>query len=170
MLKAVMKNGSVFAKVEVPPSTLKIEVCHSTENGTPVVCYELKLSASKRNTGCWMFQHAPVAELLPCGTYFIKHEVADKKITTEEEEGAKKLKEIINIDPYLEVYGERDLLDFLGIFVETLENEGKSQLRYGLLPNEFSRRFLSTTKLTHEVLMKKLEKIEANLVHRGNEK
>lgn len=167
MLKAVMKNGSVFAKVEVPPSTRKIAVCHGTDNGTPVSRYELKLSESKRNTGCWMFQHAPVAKLLPCGTYFIKHEVSDKKITTEEEV-AKKLKEIINIDPYLEVYGDRDLLDFLGIFVETYD--GKSQLRYGLLPNEFSRRFLSTTKLTHAVLMKKLEKIEANLVHRGNEK
>lgn len=167
MLKAVMKNGSVFAKVEVPPSTRKIAVCHGTDNGTPVSRYELKLSESKRNTGCWMFQHAPVAELLPCGTYFIKHEVADKKITTEEEV-AKKLKEIINIDPYLEVYGERDLLDFIGIFVES-SDDGRSQLRYGLTI-EFSRRFLSTTSLTNEVLMKKLEKIEANLVHRGNEK
>lgn len=168
MLKAVMKNGSVFAKVEVPHSTRKIAVCHSTENGTPVSRYELKLSASKRNTGCWMFQHAPVAELLPCGTYFIKYEVADKKITTEEEI-AKKLNELIAIDPYLEVYGDRDLLDFLGIFVETLESEGKSQLRYGLLPNEFSRRFLSTTKLTNKEVLMKLEKIEANLVL-GNEK
>ena len=120
MLKAVMKNGSVFAKVEVPPSTRKIAVCHGTDNGTPVSRYELKLSESKRNTGCWMFQHAPVAELLPCGTYFIKHEVAD------EEEVAKKLNELIAIDPYLEVYGDRGLLDFIGIFVES-SDDGRSQ-------------------------------------------
>lgn len=184
MMKAVMKNGSVFAKVDVPPSTRKISVCHSTESGNPVSNYELKISASKRNTGCWMFQHAPVAELLPCGTYFIKHEVSDKKITTEEEV-AKKLKEIINIDPYLEVHGGRDLLDFLGIFVET--DDGKSQLRYGLT-RDFISRFLSITKLPHKVILLKLQDIEKNLllmvkdklaeavsqqpsfVHRGNEK
>lgn len=160
MLKAVMKNGSVFAKVEVPPSTRKIEVCHGTDNGTPVSRYELKLSASKRNTGCWMFQHAPVAELLPCGTYFIKHEVAD------EEEVAKKLNELIAIDPYLEVYGDRDLLDFLGIFVET--DDGKSQLRYGLTI-EFVSRFLSINKLPYNLLMIRLGKIEANLVNKSGE-
>lgn len=163
-MKAVIKHGSVFAKVEVPPSTRKIAVCHSTENGNPVSSYELKLSASKRNTGCWMFQHAPVAELLPCGTYFIKHEAADKKITTEEEV-AKKLKEIIKIDPYLEVYGDRDLLDFLGIFVETFEDDGKSQLRYGLTI-DFVSRFLSIKKIPYNSLMIKLRKIEANLVNK----
>ena len=164
MMKAVMKNGSVFAKVDVPPSTRKISVCHSTESGNPVSSYELKLSASKRNTGCWMFQHAPVAELLPCGTYFIKHEVSDKKITTEEEV-AKKISEIIKIDPYLEVSGDRDLLEFIGIFVETDSSEGKrkSQLRYGLT-RDFISRFLSITKLPHKVIMLKLQDIEKNLV------
>ena len=164
-MKAVMKNGSVFSKADVPPSARKITVCHEiSESGTPVSSYELKLSASKRNTGCWMFQHAPVAELLPCGTYFIKYEVSDKKITTEEV--AKKLKEIINIDPYLEVYGDRDLLDFLGIFVET--DDGKSQLRYGLTI-EFVSRFLSINKPPYNLLMIKIRKIEANLVNKSGE-
>ena len=160
-MKAVMKNGSVFAKVEVPPSTRKIAVCHGTDNGTPVSSYELKLSASKRNTGNWMFQHAPVAELLPCGTYFIKHEVSD------EEEVAKKLNELIAIDPYLEVYGDRGLLDFIGIFVES-SDDGRSQLRYGLTI-EFISRFLSINKLPYNLLMIRLRKIEANLVNKSGE-
>lgn len=166
-MKAVMKNGSVFSKADVPPSARKITVCHEiSESGTPVSSYELKLSASKRNAGCWMFQHAPVAELLPCGTYFIKHEVADKKITTEEEV-AKKLNELIAIDPYLEVYGDRGLLDFIGIFVES-SDDGRSQLRYGLTI-EFISRFLSINKLPYNLLMIRLRKIEANLVNKSGE-